>query len=154
MSYNHGKEERFFEQRWKKLRKEYREAGMTEEAIEKIYLFDKDVFNRDRAYFEHLHVSFTEYNGYSDEEEGETLDEPELSVSDELSTDHSRYWWVEEIDNPILAAYIKSLSKDDIELITMYYFEGYNQNEIAEQIGVSQRAVSKRIAKLKKYKKS
>jgi hypothetical protein len=36
MSYNHGKESKIFEEKWKKLRKESREAGMTDEAIDEI----------------------------------------------------------------------------------------------------------------------
>ena len=149
MSYNHGKEERIFEQKWKKLRKEYREAGMTEEAIEKMYLFDKEEFNRDRAYFERLHVSFDTYNGYSDEEEGETIDEPEIAVSDELYPALSRYWWIEEIDDPHILAYIRKLSKIDVEILTLCIYEGYKQKEAAKKVGLSPSTLSYRFNKIK-----
>ena len=60
-----------------------------------------------------------------------------------------RYWWIEEIDDPELAKKIKTLSKDDIELITLHVYESFTQEEIGEQLGISQRAVGKRIEKLR-----
>ena len=152
MSYNHGQAEKRFEETWKRLRKEYKEAGMSDEAIEEMYRFDRDVFNRDRAFIEHKHISPSPNNGYSDEDDEEDYEEPAFAVSDESSPEHSRYWWIEEIENPMLATYIKSLSQEEIELITLYYFEGFSQSEIAKRMGKSQQAVSKRIAKFEKIK--
>lgn len=54
MTYNHCKAYIEFQKTWKRLRKEYKEAGMSDDAIEKIYQFDVCVFNRDRAFIEHI----------------------------------------------------------------------------------------------------
>ena len=40
MSFNNGRERRKFEKAWEILRKEYQEAGMDEESIEKMYQYD------------------------------------------------------------------------------------------------------------------
>ena len=153
MAYNHGKEEKQFQRMWRRFRKEYREAGMSDEAIEEMYRFDRDVFNRDRAFEIHRHIPLPMNNYYSDEYDPDYYEEPEYPVSDESSPEHSRYWWTEEIDNPMLAAYIKTLSSKDIDLITMFYFEGFTQKEIAEKMVVSQQAVSKRLAQFERIKK-
>ena len=149
MSYNHGKEGKIFEQKWKKLRKEYREAGMTDEAIDEIYRFDKDVFNRNRAYIEHLHNATSVNNRYSDKDDCEPIDEPVFAVSDDLSPAHSRYWWIEGIDDPHILAYIRKLSKIDIEILTLCIYEGYKQKEAAKKVGLSPSTLSYRFNKIK-----
>ena len=53
MGFNYAKEHRKFEAKWKKLRKEYEEAGMDEDAIEQIYQFDREVFCSERSYGNH-----------------------------------------------------------------------------------------------------
>ena len=40
MKFNNGSERVRLENRWKKLRIQYREAGMSEEAIQEMYNFD------------------------------------------------------------------------------------------------------------------
>ena len=42
-----------------------------------------------------------------------------------------------------------TFSDDDIELLTLYVMEGFNQTEIAVMLNISQQAVAKRIAKIK-----
>lgn len=154
MAYNYAREEKRFKMMWRKLRKEYKAAGMSDEAIEEMYRFDWDVFNRDRAFYRRRHIPKPNNNYYSDENDPDCFEEPEHAVTDESSPTHSRYWWIEEIENPMLAAYIKTLSSKDIELITLFYFEGYTQEEIAEKLGISQPAVCKRFARFEKIKKN
>jgi len=50
MKFNNGSERVRLENRWKKLRIQYREAGMSEDAIQAMYQFDLDVLNSERAY--------------------------------------------------------------------------------------------------------
>ena len=57
--------------------------------------------------------------------------------------------WVDEIENEQLHEVLILLSDDDIELLTLYVMEGFNQSEIAVMLNISQQAVAKRIAKLK-----
>lgn len=44
MGFNYAKERGKFEAEWRQLRKEYKDAGMDEHAIEQLYLFDLKVF--------------------------------------------------------------------------------------------------------------
>lgn len=150
VAYNHNREFTKFINKWKLLRKEYKKAGMSDEAIEKIYLFDLNLFNRDRAYYEHL--CSEPLNDGSDEDI--FVLEGKLKIKEQDFIGYSRFWWVEEIENPMLAAFVKSLSHEDMELVTMAYFEGYSQDEIGKRLGLTQQAVSKRLAKFEKIKEN
>ena len=46
MKFNNGSERVRLENRWKKLRIQYREAGMSEDAIQAMYQFDLENSNR------------------------------------------------------------------------------------------------------------
>ena len=52
MGFNKGYELKKFEARWEKLRAEYVAAGMTEEAIQQMYRYDRQTFNVERTYIE------------------------------------------------------------------------------------------------------
>ena len=51
----------------------------------------------------------------------------------------------------MLASVQEPLSKEDIELITLYVFDDLTQNEIGVRFGISQKAVSKRIEQIRKH---
>lgn len=150
MLYNHYKAYKEFKEMWKQLRKDYKEAGMSDEAIEKIYQYDLYVFNRDRAFIEHMYPQ--PLNTGVDEDILVFCGVMDITVQE--SSLYSRLWWIEEIENPMLATFIKSLSRKDIELVTMAYFEGYSQEEIGKKLGISQQAVSKRLDKFEAIKES
>lgn len=52
MAYNHAREEKKFREEWKRKETEYRKLGMTDEQIQEIYKFEREVFNSDRRYYE------------------------------------------------------------------------------------------------------
>ena len=52
MSFNKGYELKKFEAHWEKLCIEYAAAGMTEEAIQKMYDYDRQQFNSERTFVE------------------------------------------------------------------------------------------------------
>jgi RNA polymerase sigma factor (sigma-70 family) len=108
---------------------------MPEADIAALYQTDLQEFNSDRRYEEHDLVR---------------LDDCEPLVAQEDGC-HSRLWWVEEIDNAALAKRLKSLSEADLELLTLYAFDEFGQAEIAGKLGISQAAVSKKLARLKKF---
>ena len=155
MPWNNGYERKKFEEEQKQLAEEYRAAGMTEEQIHDMYLFDLAAFNSKRRYWEH-NQQFPD-NTLDDDAEGTSpLNDKfliEMTVTMEQSTDKSRYWWIEELDNPALVKQVKKLSFADVELITMLVYEHRTQDEAAAVFGISQRAVSKRFEKLKKFLK-
>ena len=73
-----------------------------------------------------------------------------MSVTIEQSEAKSRYWWIEEIDDPELAKELKQLSPEDIEIITLFAYEHYTQDEIANLLGVNQSTICRRLDSKKK----
>ena len=156
MCWNDGYERRKFEARQKKQAEEYRALGMTEEQIKAMYEFDLEQYKSDRRYYSHTQ-SFVPDDFDEDEDDDEKLSifdkfKDVLTTSIEESGNKSRYWWFEEIDNPDLVRNIKSLSTEQLELLTLVVIDGYGQAEIAELMKVSQSAISQRIATIRKRK--
>ena len=153
MGFNNGKERRKFEMDFAKKRLEYAKAGMSESAIDELYKFDLHEFNRNRA--------FTTWNTSLLPDDFDERDD----VPDKLSFTNkgiayeqdfvfpSRYGWTEEIESPALAMNIKKLSADDLELVTLT-MDGFSQRDIAKMRGVSQKAISKKIVRIKKVLKN
>jgi DNA-directed RNA polymerase specialized sigma24 family protein len=120
-----------------------------------MYKFDLQQYQSDRRYYTHVQPlsSMCSAEDFDLEDEGVSpllekfLDE--LSHSDMGIESHSRYWWVEEVSNPYLLAYLERLSDDDLEIITLFAFEHYSQVEIAKIIGISERSVHRKIAALR-----
>ena len=154
MAWNNGLERKRFDEEQEKLAAEYRAAGMTEEQIEQMHLFDLEAFNSRRRFCEHTQ-QFPELPENIDEEDGfspifdKFIDE--LSVGMNTSDFQDRYWWIEEIENELLAKKLKTLPIDDVELITQYVIEQRTQDEIARHFEVSNVTIFKRIEKLKKF---
>ena len=158
MSWNNGYETKKFEARQKKQAEEYRALGMTEDQIQAMYEFDLEQFKSERRHRMHtqpLQVEEFEEND-ADESDNTLLNEffDELTYTIETSGDKSRYWWVEEIDNPVLIRNIKNLSIEQLELLTLVVIDNYGQAEIAELMKVSQSAISQRLATIKKILKA
>lgn len=154
MEFNYGLEKKKFDAQWEKLRKEYREAGMTEYAIEEMYKFDLAAFRRRRI--EALHE--VPYDGYTSERGVET-DEggnplladffSELSQEDIYTEQKGRFSWIETITNLQLYEKVITLSEKNKELLTLIIVDGYSKIEIAKLWGISPAAISYRIQKIK-----
>ena len=63
----------------------------------------------------------------------------------------SRYGWVEEIGDPQMSARLRSLSLEDLKLLTRYVFDGYTQTELAHQYGISEKNIHKKWQRIKNY---
>ena len=155
MSWNDGYERRKFEARQKKQAEEYRALGMTEEQIQTMYEFDLEQFKSERRHRMHTQ-QFTSSDfdeGEADDSESTLFDKffDELTCTIETSGEHSRYWWVEEIEDADLCKRIKSLSVDDIELITLYAFDGYTQDEIAIKFSCTKQNIQKKFRRIKNF---
>lgn len=154
MSWNDGYERRKFEARQKKQAEEYRALGMTEEQIRAMYEFDLEKYKSDRRYYSHTQ-SFIPDDFDENEDDDEKLSifdkfKDVLTTSIEDSSEKSRYWWIEEIDDPNLVRKIKSLPQDDIELITLLAFDGYSKTEIAKMLGCQPYHITRRLARIEK----
>ena len=158
MSWNDGTKRKQFETLQKKQEKEYRSLGMSEENIRILQEFDRSVFNGDRRYYEHTqsldNSVFTENS--TDESNNRLLSKfrDELSSDIDNSPDHSRYWWIDELENPALVERVRLLSEDDLDLLTLLVFEGWTCTSIAICRGVTQQAISLQYARIKKFLKN
>ena len=74
----------------------------------------------------------------------------ENAVCDD-TTPETEYW--KERENEIIKEEIDKLEDSLSCVIDMYYYSDLNENEIARKIGISQSAVSQRIARAKKLLK-
>lgn len=154
MKFNYQTEKRRFNEKWKRLYEEYKKAGMTEQMIQEMYDLDWDEFKRERVFARH-----NQYMGpYINENDEFVRDEGQnillekfiehLTVSDVYFD--KGFGWIEEIDSEPLYKALKSLSEDQLEILTEYVFQKNTQKEIAENLGISQPALSQQIATIKK----
>lgn len=157
MKFNYALEKKKFEEEWSSQEKKFKAAGMSEEAIQEIWVLDYREFKSRRVFC--AHNQFIDYISAESEvvEEGKSplLEKfmDRFSVIDKESRPEDRYGWINEIENIELYTAIKKLKEEDIELITLLAFEGYSVVDIAILQGVSHQNVSRKMKRLKKYLK-
>ena len=155
MSFNKGYELKKFEAHWEKLRIEYAAAGMTEEAIQKMYDYDRQQFNSERTFIERTQ-EFTAPAYESSEEEASPLMlryQDAITVTDTYHETKSRFAWIGEIENERLLSALENLSEDDLKLLTFYAYEGYTVTEISKVLRVSQPTISIKIKRITNFLK-
>ncbi|HJG85521.1 sigma-70 family RNA polymerase sigma factor [Pseudoflavonifractor capillosus] len=152
MGFNYAKERRKFEARWKQLRKQYEAAGMSEFAIEQIYLFDLGVFRSERAYVNHTQRLPDVYITDDSANHSTLLQKfKNLWVNFDESEFYSKNGWIDTIENQMLLKKLQQLSIEDLDLLKFIVLEGHTQEELAEKRRCSQRSISKRLKKLIKF---
>lgn len=106
MEFNYGLERKRFDGEWDRVRKSYRDAGMSEEAIEKMYKFDLKAFNRRRTAAK-WEQSFTADIAGKNEDMSTLFDKfmDPLSHCDTYCTGPQRYSWIEEVTDETLSLY-------------------------------------------------
>ena len=135
MSYNHGLEEKKFNEYWNEISEEYRKAGMTEDQIMSMLEFEREVFNSDRRYRENTVELF-------DNETNQNL-----QIYDNYSTT-KRYGWIDAIDNMEAYEKIMALPKIWVVAFTMYIIDGYSQQQISSKLLKPQQTISRWIVKI------
>ena len=147
MSWNNGLERKKFEERQAILAEQYRSVGMTDEQIQKMYDYDLSVFRSERIYYTHTQAL----------EIGGDDNEATCHISNFLLEYHqaenfrdysNRYWWIDELERFYYVAL--SLSEKELELITLYVFEGHTQEEMSEILNCPQTTISYHLRKIKK----
>ena len=155
MSFNNGNERRKLNAKWEHLRVQYREAGMSEDAIQAMYEFDLGVLNSERAYITN---TMTVSGAADDCAAKETSDfkqyEKAVTVTDTYHETKSRFAWIGEIENEQLLTALETLKVEDLEIITMYAYEGYDITEISKVYGVSRPTISIKIKRITKFLKN
>ena len=156
MSFNKGYELKKFEAHWEKLRIEYAAAGMMEDAIQKMYDYDRQRFNAERTHLERTQELSTDTFECSEDENSPLMKryQDAISVTDHYHETKSRFGWIGEIENEHLLSALESLSDDDLELLTLYVYAGYNTVELSKVYGIAQQNISKRILKITKFLKN
>ena len=150
MSFNKGYELKKFEAHWEKLRIEYAAEGMTEDVIQKMYDYDRQQFNAERAHLERTQELSTDTFECSEDENSPLMKRYRevTTVTDTYHETKSGFAWIGEIENERLLSALENLSEDDLKLLTLYVYEGYNESEISKAFNVSQPAIHKRIMKI------
>ena len=150
MSFNKGYELKKFEAHWEKLRIEYAAAGMTEDAIQKMYDYDRQQFNAERTHLERTQELSADTFECSEDENSPLMKRYRevTTVTDTYHETKSGFAWIGEIENERLLSALENLSEDDLKLLTLYVYEGYNESEISKVFNVSQPAIYKRIMKI------
>ena len=156
MSFNKGCELKKFEAHWEKLRIEYAAAGMTEDAIQKMYDYDRQQFNSERTFIERTQ-EFTAPAYESSEEEASPLMlryQEAITTKDTYHETKSKFAWIGEIENERLLSALENLSDSDLELITLYAYEGYDTVEISKAFGKTKQNISKKIQRIANFIKN
>lgn len=148
--FNYREEKRKFDRAWARKSQQYSEQGMTQDSINNLYELDHEEFCQRRTYENRNQKLPSEV--FSDDETPSVLFRKysSLSTTFDESNFSDRFAWVETIDNDNLAKKLKALSREDLELLTMYAIEGYTQVEIADIKSGKQSNFSKKINKIKK----
>lgn len=155
MSFNNGNERRKLNAKWEHLRVQYREAGMSKEAIQAMYEFDLDVLNSERAYDAN---TVAVCDGDDDKDARKAADfkqyEAAITVTDTYHETKSRFAWIGEIEDENLLSALEKLSNDDLEILTLYIYEGYSTVELSKAYGITHQNISKRIIKITNFLKN
>ena len=153
MGFNYGLEKKNFDRQWAIMRKQYEDAGMSIEVIQAMYEYDWSVFNAARSYQNHTQEITAPSFEQGEESYSPLMNKYQeaISVTEHYRETKSRFTWIGEIENERLLSALENLSDADLNLVTMYAYEGYTVTEISKVLGVAQPTISikiKRITKL------
>ncbi len=156
MGFNYGLEKKNFDSQWAMTRKQYAAAGMSSEAIQAMYDFDWSVFNANRSYQNHTQEMAAPSFEQSEESYSPLMNKYQeaVSVTDTYHETKSRFAWIGEIENEQLLTALETLKTEDLEIITMYAYEGYDITEISKVYGVSRPTISIKIKRITKFLKN
>ena len=139
MSFNYGREEKKW-RLWKEAEeKELRGLGVDEDTIEKLHIYDWAVFNSDKRYYRRLKDSGTYL-----EEFAEDAAQPEVRTVEDF---------LDSIENQQL--YQVLIKVDSLTLqIAVMKMQGYSTQEIAVQFTITEKAIYRRMDRLKEKLKN
>lgn len=156
MAFYYAKEKREFDHEWEQLREEYEAAGMLEKDIQELYEFDLQWFRSRRRFINHTQNLPAETNEGEDGGKQSSLIRKFSSFSTNFDESQlgERYGWIENIGDRRLLDKLRKLSVDDMELLTLIAIEEYNQTEVSRLLGCSQKNISLKIGRIKKFLKN
>lgn len=139
MAYNHEREERKW-RIWKENEEKIlRECGVSESIIEEIRNYDRAVFNSDRRFYRRLNDVGEYIEDTADQEQV-----AEVQTVMEL---------LDEIGNEALYQALHTVDKRTLQIVLLK-IQGYSTKEIAVITGLTEKAVYKRLDRLREKLKS
>ena len=156
MGFNYGLEKKNFDSQWAMTRKQYEDAGMSSEAIQAMYDYDWSVFNANRSYQNHTQEMAAPSFEQSEESYSPLMNKYQeaVSVTDHYHETKSHFAWIGEIEDENLLSALEKLSDDDLEILTLYIYEGYSTVELSKVYGIAHQNISKRIIKITNFLKN
>ena len=156
MGFNYGLEKKNFDSQWAVTRKQYEDAGMSSEAIQAMYDYDWSVFNANRSYQNHTQEMAAPSFEQSEESYSPLMNKYQeaVSVTDTYHETKSRFTWIGEIEDERLLSALENLKDEDLKIITMYAYEGYDITEISKVYGVSRPTISIKIKRIANFLKN
>ena len=139
MSFNYGREEKKW-RLWKEAEeKQLRGLGVDEDTIEKLHTYDWAVFNSDRRYYRRL----KEVGTYL-EEFAEDAAQPEVRTVEDF---------LDSIENQKLYQVLIKVDRLTLQIAVMK-MQGYSTHEIAVQFTITEKAIYRRMDRLKEKLKN
>ena len=144
MSWNNGKERRLFINYLSQQSEEWRKQGMSEENIKIMEAYEWDEFRKRRNFEEKIEVlSLVNFN----------VEGLEFEIADKSYTYKDEF-----SDNPFVFGFndsrLEEIWRNLSDKIDIYIFirlsQGKKQSEISRELKVSEKAVSKRVEKMRK----
>ena len=134
MSFNYGREEKKW-RLWKEAEeKELLGLGVDEDTIEKLHTYDWAVFNSDRRYYRRLKEAGTYL-----EEFAEDAAQPEVRTVEDF---------LDSIENQKLYQVLIKVDRLTLQIAVMK-MQGYSTHEIAVQFTITEKAIYRRMDRLK-----
>ncbi|MDY5286784.1 MAG: sigma factor-like helix-turn-helix DNA-binding protein [Lentihominibacter sp.] len=152
MKYNNWKKTREFEELWMELEKEYKEAGMSETAIKEMKAYDWEMKKKERVYCAHnqeLPIYLITGDEYA-EDKSQLLNDNFEAFSYEAETFMENEMWIEHFEDVRLYLAMNALSCEQRMIMRKICVERYTQENVADELGISQQAMSKRMRTIKK----
>lgn len=134
MGYNHGKAMSIFNKEWEIIKQYYKEQGMTDEQIKKIYDYDYGVFCSDRCFNEHR-------IDISDEERNERFYVEEDLLQYDIDN------WIQFLDEKLYRI-LKKFPEVQLRVFYLYRVEHYSQKEISSIVLKPQQTISRWIGEI------
>lgn len=152
--YNYGYHRKKMEEEFEKIAAVCRAEGIAEDTIGTIHRILLDELNSNRKFYTHTQS----YDGlqFPDGEKADEGQSPLLknyldkfSVTQGEISEWGRYGWIEDIELPELAIWVRSLDEGDILLLTLMVVNQMKQTEIARLLGKHDSAISRKMRKFR-----